>query len=187
MRALTKYTERVARLRGRSTCYCSSRKRTPENKRFSGVWRAKIACAGTNANTARCPCTGSHLLSSGLYRRRRILTELLPCGSRASQSGWITVDRELGSPPHPAPKVTICGCGFTIANVTQWVKSGGLEIGDWAIAAQSPISNPSFASSSSFTDRRWGKRITSRMVSRSVKSITSRSMPIPKPPVGGIP
>ena len=32
-----------------------------------------------------------------------------------------------------------------------------------------------------------GKRMTSRMVSRPVSSMASRSMPSPRPPVGGIP
>ena len=36
-------------------------------------------------------------------------------------------------------------------------------------------------------ERRWGKRTTSRMVSVSVKSIASRSTPMPNPPLGGMP
>jgi hypothetical protein len=35
--------------------------------------------------------------------------------------------------------------------------------------------------------RRVGKRMTSRIVSRPVRSIASRSMPNPSPPVGGMP
>ena len=35
--------------------------------------------------------------------------------------------------------------------------------------------------------RRWGNRITSRMLGVSVKSMTRRSTPKPKPPLGGIP
>ena len=35
--------------------------------------------------------------------------------------------------------------------------------------------------------RRWGKRITSRIDAESVKSMASRSIPMPSPAVGGIP
>ena len=35
--------------------------------------------------------------------------------------------------------------------------------------------------------RNEGNRITSRMLGESVSSITSRSMPMPQPPVGGMP
>ena len=35
--------------------------------------------------------------------------------------------------------------------------------------------------------RKWGKRITSRIVGLSVRSIVRRSTPMPKPPFGGIP
>ena len=161
-----------------------------------GVWRTKITHAGRRTKTGTDTCTGSYLLSSGLYRRRRTCTELLPCGSRASQPGWATVDRELESPPHPAPKVLLFNCGFIMAKVTQWVKYEGLAIGDQGLetgsrcarslipSPYSPVPDPS---SSSFSERRWGKRITSRMVSLLVKSMARRSMPMPKPPVGGIP
>ncbi len=37
------------------------------------------------------------------------------------------------------------------------------------------------------TGRRWGKRMTSRMEWESVSSMTSLSMPNPRPPAGGMP
>jgi|GEM_PF-2685859 len=223
MWARTKQTARVARLRGQTSGHFPPQKKNPaERSVLRGVACKNSLCWDKRQKCAHGPKTGLHLLSSGLYRRRRICTELLPCGSRAFQSlfkrdadfaetsdlcrvyprksvlslfisvpvfqlGWITVDRELGLPPHPAPKVPVFDCGFIMANMTRWVKYGGLANGD-RVGCLYPIPNfYSSALSFSFTERRWGKRMTSRMVSRSVRSIARRSMPMPKPPVGGMP
>ena len=185
-----------------------------------------------------------NLLPSGLYRRRRTFTELLPCGSRAyqvasysfdvstprifrascvpqgsvcrphriaqiKQSSWFTVGRELGLQPSPCPEGMLCNCdtyydrsfprpsssgmytplpsfgseGFHLLHAQISVRSGVHSIASTGLAA----SRAEASWGSSWISRKWGKRITSRIVSRFVSSIIKRSIPMPKPPVGGIP
>lgn len=102
----------------------TSRGPRAENKtaRDTGIVpRALRAAATANSQRRReqsikrhCP-RSLHLLPSGLYRRRRNLTELCLAAHGLTRrlrrlgrhaSAWLTAGRELGlSGPHPAPKV----------------------------------------------------------------------------------
>src|SRR5207247_10603743 len=53
--------------------------------------------------------------------------------------------------------------------------------------ASGSSSSPAAWAEAGRSRRRWGKRITSRMEAELVKSMASRSIPMPSPAVGGIP
>lgn len=190
-------------------------KRTPQNFLFSGVWRAKIACTGRTpikrtplhwiapslirtipsaSDSHRTPALRLTGFPVGLdYRRSGIGIAPSPCPEGSSIRLWVHYGK-CGA----RGQIKGLGSGERgLGNGERGLGSGdwGAGTGDWGTGngergtgtGNYPIPSPYSPASSSFTERRWGKRITSRMVSLSVRSITSRSMPIPKPPVGGIP
>ena len=52
---------------------------------------------------------------------------------------------------------------------------------------QNRENHPGVSENHFFRARKWGNSNTSRILGLSVKSITSRSTPVPKPPLGGMP
>lgn len=166
-----------------------------------GVGLAPNSCLAAHGLSSRSVGTGRR------FRRNGRFTQMLsvqihpfpvhPCSYCSDGTGLPSVGN--WGTPSPCPE------GFSIWLCIYYGKNdaGGQVFGYWVLdigywrghidTTQYPIpyagasSSGGFSSVSSFTARRWGKRITSRMVSLSVKSIASRSTPMPKPPVGGIP
>ncbi len=133
----------------------------------------------TNLSYLRNPCAGAEalILSCGFNAalKGRSSTVVHTVAAFLPDSPLVLCSRDLSASGIPC--LRLCGAG---AAFTTWSALAMMSYFAFSAEARRPPG-------SDFSGRRSGKRITSRMVWESVRSMQRRSMPIPTPPAGGMP
>ena len=156
-------------------------------------WSASSSRSRPIAAESTCPVTANHGgTRSTLIRSPSRSWTIGTCTSRCSRPAsavrpaiTVTTQGRLGGPSSVAtaaagrsPTATGAG-GVAAARAAAGIGVGG-RTGRWAPPGPPPGGGAN-------SGRSVGKRMTSRIESTLASSITSRSMPMPSPPVGGMP